>query len=150
MESLKDVFKKEFPRIANTNNKSFGENGWDVKLVDERMVSYQIDTKETSLLEAAFGEIKDSYTPEKRQKDIEESKDIKYVDMDRDGFIWLYLTEYQALQCFVSGLFEVYWLHDDGTESLVDEVSMISEAYECSENCALEVGYVDPEIAMRM
>ena len=57
----------------------------------------------------------------------------------RDGFVWLSVAD-QAKDIFQSGLFEVYTLHDDGSESLCESYADINDALECGLDLAIEVG----------
>ena len=44
----------------------------------------------------------------------------KIAETDKTGFVWLELTNEQAVLCIVSGLFEVYARFDDESETLVE------------------------------
>lgn len=59
----------------------------------------------------------------------------------RDGFVWLSITDI-AKEVFESGLFEVYKLHDDGSESLCQSYADINDALECGLDLAVEVGHL--------
>ena len=59
----------------------------------------------------------------------------------RDGFVWLSVAD-QAKDIFQSGLFEVYTLHDDGSESLCESYADINDALECGLDLAIEVGHL--------
>jgi hypothetical protein len=57
----------------------------------------------------------------------------------RDAFVWLLVTD-KAKEVFQSGLFEVYTLHDNGSESLCESYADINDALECGLDLAIEVG----------
>ena len=57
----------------------------------------------------------------------------------RDAFVWLFVTN-KAKEVFQSGLFEVYKLHNDGSESLCESYADINDALECGIELAIEVG----------
>lgn len=59
----------------------------------------------------------------------------------RDGFAWLSITD-KAKEVFESGLFEVYKLHDDESESLCQSYADINDALECGLDLAIEVGHL--------
>ena len=65
----------------------------------------------------------------------------------RDGFIFLPITD-KAKEVFASGLFDVYKLHDDGSESLCQSYADINDALECDLELAIEVGHLNanPEV----
>ena len=56
-----------------------------------------------------------------------------------NGYVWLLVTD-QAKEVFQSGLFEVYKLHNDGSESLCESYADINDALECGIELAIEVG----------
>ena len=56
-----------------------------------------------------------------------------------DGFVWLLIT-HKAKEVFGSGLFEVYKLHNDGSESLCQSYADINDALEFGLDLAIEVG----------
>ncbi len=57
----------------------------------------------------------------------------------RDAFVWLLVTD-KAKEVFQSGLFEVYTLHDNGSESLCESYADINDALESGLDLAIEVG----------
>jgi hypothetical protein len=57
----------------------------------------------------------------------------------RNGFVWLEVTD-KAKEVFASGLFDVYKLHDDGSESLCQSYADINDALEWGLELAIEVG----------
>jgi hypothetical protein len=70
-----------------------------------------------------------------------ENKSIKIVD----GFVFLLVTE-KAKEVFSSGLFEVYELHEDGSESLLESMDDLNEALEMGLDIAIEGGYMKTEV----
>jgi hypothetical protein len=57
----------------------------------------------------------------------------------RDAFVWLLVTD-KAKEVFSSGLFEVYTLYNDGSESLCESLDDINDALMCELDLAIEVG----------
>lgn len=62
-----------------------------------------------------------------------------------DQFAWLLVTE-KAKEVYQSGLFELYILHDDDSESLVTEFTELSEALENGSDIGIEVGFISNDI----
>jgi hypothetical protein len=58
-----------------------------------------------------------------------------------NGFTWLIVTE-KAKEIFTSGLFELYLLHDNDAESLINSYEELNEILEKGGNIGIEVGYV--------
>jgi hypothetical protein len=56
-----------------------------------------------------------------------------------DGFVYLLVT-HKAAEVFHSGLFELYALHNDGSESLIETYAGLEEAMEMGEDIGIEVG----------
>ena len=59
-----------------------------------------------------------------------------------NNFVWLIVTE-KAKDIFHSGIFELYILYDDGTESLITRYDEINEALENGLDIAIEVGHLN-------
>jgi len=60
-----------------------------------------------------------------------------------DGFVWLIVTN-KAKEIYLNGLFELYILHDDESESLVEGFTQLSEALENGLDIGIEVGKLTP------
>jgi len=58
----------------------------------------------------------------------------------RDGFIWLGVTD-KAKEVYASGLFELYTLHEDGSESLIQSDEDLNEALENGLDIGIEVDH---------
>ena len=58
----------------------------------------------------------------------------------RDGFLWLGVTD-KAKEVYASGLFELYTLHEDGSESLIQSDEDLNEALENGLDIGIEVGH---------
>ena len=70
---------------------------------------------------------------------------IKIVNgYDDQKFVWHVITN-KSKEIFNSGLFEVYILHDDDSESLCTTIDDINEALERGEELGIEVGFI-PDI----
>jgi hypothetical protein len=57
------------------------------------------------------------------------------------GFVWFLVTDV-AKEIYLNGLFELYILHDDDSESLVEGFTQLSEALENGEDIGIEVGHL--------
>lgn len=67
---------------------------------------------------------------------------IKITD---DGFVWLVVTE-KAKEIFFSGLFSLYELHDDSSESLIEGFDQLNLALEQGATIGIEVGFTNDDI----
>jgi hypothetical protein len=68
---------------------------------------------------------------------IKMKNQIKIVD----GFVWFVITE-KAKEVFSSGLFDVYVLHNDESESLCESYADVNDALESGLQLAIEVGWL--------
>ena len=59
-----------------------------------------------------------------------------------DNFVWLVVTE-KAKEVFSSGLFDLYVLYEDDSESLVEKHADIDYALECGLSIGIEVGHLN-------
>jgi hypothetical protein len=59
-----------------------------------------------------------------------------------DNFVWLLVTE-KAKDIWNSGLFELYILHEDDSESLVDCFEDLDEALSNGLSIGIEVGFLE-------
>lgn len=59
-----------------------------------------------------------------------------------DGFVFKKLTSEEAKMIFNSGVFELYCLHSDGSESLIESIIDLGEAIE-NEEVGIEVGHIE-------
>jgi hypothetical protein len=57
------------------------------------------------------------------------------------GFVWFLVTDI-AKEVYQSGLFSLYVLHDDDSESLVEDFFEINQALEDGEDIGIEVGHL--------
>jgi len=55
-----------------------------------------------------------------------------------DGFVWLLVTN-KAKDIFSSGTFDLYVLHNDNSESLIESYAQINDAQECGLDIGIEV-----------
>jgi hypothetical protein len=58
-----------------------------------------------------------------------------------DGFVWLIVTE-EAREIFMSGLFDLYILHDDGSESKVEGYTQLQLALANGLSIAIQGGHL--------
>lgn len=56
-----------------------------------------------------------------------------------DGFCWLVVNE-KCAEIFSSGLFELFKLHSNGSESLIETIEELNEARVSGFDIAIEVG----------
>jgi hypothetical protein len=62
-----------------------------------------------------------------------------------DQFVWLIVTE-KAKEIFLSGLFDLYILYSDDSESLVEGFGHLIEAIEDGQDIGIEVGFISDDI----
>lgn len=58
-----------------------------------------------------------------------------------ENFVWLDVT-HKAIEVFHSGLFELYALHDDNSESLIETAEDLKQAVLSGKMIAIEVGHL--------
>jgi hypothetical protein len=59
-----------------------------------------------------------------------------------NGFVWLVVTD-KAEEVYFSGLFEIYALYPDGSESLVVSLEDLHTCLEFGLEIGVEVGYIN-------
>ena len=67
-----------------------------------------------------------------------------------EGFAWLIVTD-KAKEIFNADLFQLYTLHDDGTESLIETFEDLNKSLENGLDIGIEVGYIatqDAKVAL--
>lgn len=67
-----------------------------------------------------------------------------------NDFIWLIVTD-KAKEIFNADLFQLYTLHDDGTESLIETFEDLNKSLENGLDIGVEVGYIatqDAKVAL--
>ena len=57
------------------------------------------------------------------------------------GFVWFLVTD-KAKEIYLSELFELYILHNDDSESLVEDFLQLNSALEDGKDIAIEVGHL--------
>lgn len=60
----------------------------------------------------------------------------------KDGFIWIVVQNDNAMEIWKAKVAELYILHDDDSESMVETDSQITSAIHNGEQIGIEVGYV--------
>ena len=60
----------------------------------------------------------------------------------RDSFVWLLVSE-KAKDIYNSGLFALYILYDDESESLIEEYQQLDDALSNGLNIGIEVGFLN-------
>lgn len=68
------------------------------------------------------------------------------MKVTKDGFAWLLITD-KAKKVYSSGLFDVYILHDDDSETLVEDMSMLDKALSIGEEIGIEAGRITSNCA---
>jgi len=63
------------------------------------------------------------------------------VKITNDNFVFKIVT-HRAKDIFNSGLFSLYELYDDDTESLIEEIEGLNLALERGNNIGIEVGHI--------
>jgi len=58
-----------------------------------------------------------------------------------NDFIWLIVTE-KSKEIYLSEMFELYILHDDNTETLIEDFMQLNLALEDGEDIGIEIGYI--------
>lgn len=62
----------------------------------------------------------------------------------KDNFVWLLVTD-KAKEVYLSGLFELYILYNDDSETLVESFSQLSEALEDGLDIGISVGHLNQD-----
>jgi hypothetical protein len=62
-----------------------------------------------------------------------------------DGFVWLLVTD-KAKEVYMSGLFDVYALREDGSETLIEEYEDLMLCLEDGVDVGIEVGHIADEV----
>lgn len=71
---------------------------------------------------------------------------MKKIRITRDDqFVWLLVTE-KAKEIFLSGLFELYVIYSDDSESLIEGFGQLIEAIEDGLDIGIEVGFISDDI----
>ncbi len=74
---------------------------------------------------------------------------IKIVtNNEGERFAWLVVTN-QAIKVFNAGVFQLFILYDDGTESAIDTAEELNNALESSLEIGVEVGHIDDSVLLR-
>ena len=63
------------------------------------------------------------------------------IKVTEDNFVWKVLTEGQAKFVFISGVFELYILYSDESDTLVESIDEIATAVKEGAELAIEVGF---------
>ena len=134
-----EQYKRNYPLQALLHNKEFGEGQWEAVLDETKSFpSYTIKPVYHR------GSI---FPVEELRKRLEELRyeEPQIAETDKTGFVWLELTNEQAVLCIVSSLFEVYARFDDESETLVETLEEYTELSEVGIPFYLEVGHIDPD-----
>ena len=59
-----------------------------------------------------------------------------------DGFVWKLINKDKAKQILMLGLFELYALYNDGSESLIQNFEDLDDAFDNGDKVGIEVGYL--------
>jgi len=66
------------------------------------------------------------------------------MKVTKDGFVWKLVSE-EAKDIWNNGLFPLYELHKDGSESLIDSFEALDEARGNGAHIGIEVGHLFPD-----
>lgn len=116
------VYMKKFPDLKIYYDNKYGKGRW-IAFRNTETGRFTIDLKATEV----------------------RYEELQIAETDKEGFVWLELTNEQAVLCIVSGLFEVYARFDDESETLVETLEEYIELSEVGIPFYLEVGYIDPD-----
>jgi hypothetical protein len=64
------------------------------------------------------------------------------MKINKDGFVWKIVTD-KAKEIFSSGLFELYILHSDDSETLIENVADLDDALSNGLEIGIEVGRLE-------
>lgn len=116
------VYMKRFPDLKTYYDNKYGKGRW-VAFRNAETGRFTINPKATEF----------------------RYEELQIAETDKEGFVWLELTNEQAVLCIVSGLFEVYARFDDESETLVETLEEYIELSEVGIPFYLEVGHIDPD-----
>ena len=116
------VYMKRFPDLKTYYDNKYGKGRW-IAFRNTETGRFTIDPKATEV----------------------RYEELQIAETDKEGFVWLELTNEQAVLCIISGLFEVYARFDDESETLVETLEEYIELSEVGIPFYLEVGHIDPD-----
>ena len=64
---------------------------------------------------------------------------------EKDGFVWRIVTDV-AKEILSTGLFPIYELHDDDSESLISDIEHLTKCLENGSDIGIEVGFTNYKI----
>ena len=67
------------------------------------------------------------------------------MKVTNDGFVWKLVDGDRAKDIFALGLFELYLIHYDDSESLIETYVELNNAIENGSEIGIEVGYIGVE-----
>ena len=117
-----EVYIKRFPELKSYYDNKYGKGRW-IAFRNTETGRFTIDPKATEL----------------------KYEEPRIAETDKTGFVWLELTNEQAILCIASDLFDVYTRFDDESESLVETLEDFIDLKEEGQSFYLEVGYIDPD-----
>lgn len=65
------------------------------------------------------------------------------IKVTNDNFVWKVLSETQAKFIFISGVFDLYLLFDDESDTLLETFPEIEKAFEKGIKVVIEVGFYE-------
>ena len=71
---------------------------------------------------------------------------MKKLDITTDGFVWLPISEEQAIKIFNNEIEDIYVLCDDGADWLIESIEEITEAIQSGCQVCLKVGHLSTQI----
>jgi len=76
-------------------------------------------------------------------EDLTPNQAEQMIKVTEDNFVWKILNEGQAKFVFISGVFELYLLFDDDTDTPVESIDEIEEAAKKGAQLVIEVGFYE-------
>lgn len=70
------------------------------------------------------------------------------IKVETEGFVWLLVTE-KAKEIFISGLFDLYILYPDDSESKIYGFAQVIEALDNGLDIGIEVGFIHDSLLPR-
>ena len=64
------------------------------------------------------------------------------MKITKNKFVWLTIEDWQAKKIFNAGIFELFVLHDDDSESLIDTYTNLDYAIDNNSVIGIEVGFI--------
>jgi len=67
------------------------------------------------------------------------------MKITKDNFVWRKLDKIQASRIIIMDIFQVFELHDDGSESLITSLNDLHKVFDRGGEVAIEVGFLQED-----